>query len=1745
MTDKAVSIYVEDMFPSFYKEEGQTFIQFAKAYYEWMEQQNNVQYHINAISDDFDIDRTVDEFVSHFREQYLPSLDFSAETNGRIALKHSREFLATKGTEENIQLLMRLIYNQDAEVFRPSEKILRPSDGTWYVPTYLELTPSERTTSFIGRNVIGSSSGATALAERVIRKTVGGVVIDVMYLTHVRGEFVYKELITSDGNLDGCPRVVGSLSSIDLASGGKDFNVGDVVSVRSSLTGKGGLARVSAVGTATGRVTFDLVDGGYGFSANAIVYVADRMLTLSAKTANPAANSTNGLSQDFIVLEQVVQPLQTISMINVSEAIAVNTAVSGHTSIVVDTTDGSNTLVLATGTNSILREGFTVYGAGIPADTIIASLGNSSSTSNTTAIVLSKAAEQSASGIEVDILVANGYVVSVPAAFASNNQTIKVILSAGTFTSAGDITAAGGITGIVDTTANTFAVGTVIGITDSSLGIAAVSGTFTSNTPHAFVVGRSSNTHANVSQVSTGTGASFDIGSLTNTEEVFINVDRIAANNVYNIPFLDMNLSAPAFVDDVFVVNYAANNTHLYASGGGTGYEEGDIQALEFSGGSPTSAAYGVIIVADGVVSELLSDERGSGYSNGDIVVFAAATRTVEAAVTVAENTISLVSGNTSGLYVGLAVSGTGIPQDTHITGLDPEAGLFYISKNGTATTQSTLSFPARGYVTTDGSGALTEVVMTSQGSGYSTSTPPSVTIQTSGGEGAVVVAVVSDGVVVDTRVDGIGDGYTSAPTVAATTSGTPAVLLASTEAGYGFAKLPLGGTDTILADVLTSNTFTIGSIAGLTNISLGTGYNQSPEVLIIEPATVGFNRRDINITHDNPLNNFVVGELVTQPVSQILPLIEYTLQGEVDFVVGERVTQGVTAGIVLARESHVMTLLDVTGTFAVGAGTIEGAQSGATATVTAARTTTTSNPNKGRIKAVGSGYVDIERLSFNLVFAPGQPIVGSISGATANVINTSVIDDSPPIGFNADVVATAGVVAGFIKSVDIIDSGYAYKELEPVVISTDANIYSGTGYARLNKQGSGEGYFTSERGFLNGEYNYVHDNDYWQEYSYEVRTGISLVRYGDALKKACHVAGTKMFGSIIRTTKAQTNITASSQMHVGSATLVISDGTSSFAHPEVISISGSAIGYTDSSIYGSAELEGFEELINGSVIKTPNNATTTAAAVLVRQTFDGAVTHLDLTNITGELISPTGNIEAFTNTFILYVNDTAKFAEGDIVYSIPTGTLTASARTSRTTAATYRNIQGSLSTAAPYTVRPHYTPDGYSGILVEPSRTNVLLHSSDFANVFWANNHSYVVSNDVEDLFGGQTADLIKPTAEDAAHGRTASVTCEADQEYTLSAFFKQFGMQCCALVLPAALFGPSAYVVADVSSGTIIGGSGFIEPFAEGWYRVWVSAIAQTGGTDSISIQLATVEGDTPLLTFSPTSEETTNGYGLHVFGSQFEAGIITSLIPSGASPGIRTEDRISASAAGWSSGAAAGVVSQVLEGDGALAVYPLVRMATSNNHLVEGTSVFQYNEGTTVANSNVVFSSSDTVIASARGGIFSRYYGPLLVANAQMIYTTGNTTSIPSDLVIGERIAQGDVSGEVYDRGTNFVIVANTDGIFTTTSNSSTILYGETSGAAVIATTLEPYATQFSNISRTNNFVVGMSLFVNNNPAIELLDVDHNSNVMLSTVITPFNNGINKVDIEAYEGTAAADDVITGATSGATATITRIER
>lgn len=286
---------VKAQFPQFYAEEGPRFVDFVKEYYRWTAQSGNAGDISRNLQSLRDVDSTTDTLFVNFKEKYMKGLPITTEANKQLFLKYISNLYNSKGTERGVQLLLRAMFNEPSEIFYPGNKLFKSSDGVWFVPKYLELSVTTRSLNYIGVEIVGNISGATAFVEKLTMQRVNGKYFNVAYLSNIKGNFVTGDTITETSNtiLANAPQVIGSLTTLSIITGGQDFRIGDVFDVESTI-GERAKARVTGLSNQTGVVSFTLIDGGWGYSTSANVLVSNKVLSVSNVTNSNVAITAFG-----------------------------------------------------------------------------------------------------------------------------------------------------------------------------------------------------------------------------------------------------------------------------------------------------------------------------------------------------------------------------------------------------------------------------------------------------------------------------------------------------------------------------------------------------------------------------------------------------------------------------------------------------------------------------------------------------------------------------------------------------------------------------------------------------------------------------------------------------------------------------------------------------------------------------------------------------------------------------------------------------------------------------------------------------------------------------------------------------------------------------------------------------------------------------------------------------------------------------------------------------------------------------------------------------------------------------------------------------------------------------------------------------------------------------------------------------------------------------------------------------------
>jgi hypothetical protein len=1175
-TQQTISNLIKSQFPAFYNDEGPVLIAFMNAYYEWMEQTGNPVNQSRNLFAYSDIDQTLDQFVVYFSNTYLKGIQFDTLSNKRLTVKRILDLYKAKGNIRALKLLFQLVFKEDIEVYLPAGDILKPSDGVWTVPQYLEVSHSSRNMDFVGKQFKGVASGATAFCDRIVRRAVKGNYVDVFFITNVSDKkFQTGELLNVDNNLTGVPTVVGSLSSLIVDNGGYGFAVGDLVTLTSNY-GQEGIGRVSAISNTTGIVSFTLNDGGWGFTnstgstdGGSTILISNTVLYLSGATStlptsqrpvqkfsnvtinNPANNSANLYVNAFAYGSSINLYATPISgTFSIGETINSGDGyANGRVTSISTTSYPLLTLSNYTGTFQYNESVFQ------------STTGTTTKTGSTLTSGSANVIVTTNSGIYANQVVFSPSLGLANGALVTNVVGTNVIIS----------TAYTGTTNSSATVnfSNVSALGLIQASNSSTITVSNSYGTFSSL---YFVKGLTSSANANVSVTSTS-------------------ISTIGVANVYESYFGSGQIITGA--------SSGANASVLSYS------TEIGITGLS---GSLTSVYNNISAVYPGYVT--ITGQNGTFYA-GEYAYQSNGSANIATGLISGVNSTALTISPLTGTFSPTTGTNTGIQINTTQATVTSNVGAFLVGEtvyqsNGTVNTAYgfliSASSSALVFNVTNGAFVTTNNVIGGISSANAvisaltvTTSAANATISTwtPAGQVNAVLTGFSSG-----NYANIGIGYVNSTetifyysdTIGGNNvSGAPYQLLPLTALAYGFPKNPYANlTIGYLVDILKYSLLNVGEIQNIYLTNPGSGYNHAPYVDLIQTGVASKQKRDYILSIANTAGAFQVNETLSQNValtgvSQILlganialtyaeniyqiassPTTTFVassgsstmavavgstgaysagqqvLIGDKDIrtissVGGSSITlnnapyssNSAALAIILASTGYITNVpannivyFANTGTSAwTTSSNVYGVSSGATATVT------TLNPQayataQGRVKFANSTTMIVRRLSLNSDFAKtgassSQLIVGGLTAATANVLNVA-----PTGGFagdNANVTALVTSSNGTVSSLVVQASGIGFVNAESLVFTAQDN--SGRfGIARtvLGQQGIGQGYYSSTKGFLSAD-KYIQDGYFYQNYSYQIKSSLDISKYYQMVTDVVHTAGTALYGAVVK----------------------------------------------------------------------------------------------------------------------------------------------------------------------------------------------------------------------------------------------------------------------------------------------------------------------------------------------------------------------------------------------------------------------------------------------------------------------------------------------------------------------------------------------------------------------------------------------------------------------------------------------------
>jgi hypothetical protein len=197
-------------------------------------------------------------------------------------------------------------------------------------------------------------------------------------------------------------------------------------------------------------------------------------------------------------------------------------------------------------------------------------------------------------------------------------------------------------------------------------------------------------------------------------------------------------------------------------------------------------------------------------------------------------------------------------------------------------------------------------------------------------------------------------------------------------------------------------------------------------------------------------------------------------------------------------------------------------------------------------------------------------------------------------------------------------------------------------------------------------------------------------------------------------------------------------------------------------------------------------------------------------------------------------------------------------------------------------------------GLLIEESRTNLLLRSEEFDDAYWTKTTSYIIPNSIQCPDGTFTADTLVEDTSTSTHDLRRDHSVSGSTAYTYSIFAKKKDRSIIRLVFGSGAFGSNVTANYDLSLGTAtvtLSGtntSASIIRYPNEWYKCSLTSTTVVSPATAITLVRFMLPGG---IIQSYTGDGTS---GIYIWGAQLEVGAFpTSYIPTQGSTRTRAAD------------------------------------------------------------------------------------------------------------------------------------------------------------------------------------------------------------------------------------------------------------
>lgn len=263
---------IETQIPGHIRESNPLFTKFLEYYYEFVNE-SNITDIIQEIKKYNDIDAVGIEFLTDFFEEFK-KIPKNIVADQRLVAKHIYDLYQSKGSEDSLKLLFKIVYGETIAVTYPSEQILRASDGRWIQDNLVTTRDIEgAVTPGTNRIKIISTQGTFEFELRRIDTDLAGYArfyFDAKKPYHVDDEQLI--LVYENDDLVYTGKIVIMPSVVEIEDGGSNWQVGQVLVLPGPI--KDTLCQVKRVSPGGAITNLEIVDYGYGYEQDEVFVIS-------------------------------------------------------------------------------------------------------------------------------------------------------------------------------------------------------------------------------------------------------------------------------------------------------------------------------------------------------------------------------------------------------------------------------------------------------------------------------------------------------------------------------------------------------------------------------------------------------------------------------------------------------------------------------------------------------------------------------------------------------------------------------------------------------------------------------------------------------------------------------------------------------------------------------------------------------------------------------------------------------------------------------------------------------------------------------------------------------------------------------------------------------------------------------------------------------------------------------------------------------------------------------------------------------------------------------------------------------------------------------------------------------------------------------------------------------------------------------------------------------------------------------